>query len=87
MVMWSKQVNGGQRHKIDGHIKQMALLNQKVLSHRGNHFPNISQPLHRHIKLKEQPRETHERDTKRNSKFISCQLCANSFLLAHKLNL
>lgn len=31
MVMWLKQVNGGQRHKIDAQIKQMALFTQKNL--------------------------------------------------------
>lgn len=36
-----KQVNGGQRHKIDAHIKQMALLNQKIL------FPQLKPHPHR----------------------------------------
>lgn len=52
-----KQANGGQRHKIDAYIKQMALLNQKLL------FPQLkphAQPgpaLHRYIRLNEQPHE------------------------------
>lgn len=31
MVTWLKQVNGGQGYKTDAHIKQMALLSQKIL--------------------------------------------------------
>lgn len=81
--MWLKPVNVGQGHKIDAHIKQMALLNQKKKksrSHNSNHIPGLGQSLHRYIRLKGQPNENMETGYYKKFSFIPCQLCANSFL-------
>lgn len=52
-----KQVDGGQRHKMDACIKQMAPLNQKILFPQLKPHPQSGPALHRYIRLNEQPNE------------------------------